>query len=72
MAASAERAMAEGLSVNYSAGAAAFKRNRGAQPTLEFSMVFDNHLPRWRRLAYQGLSSALESMRPMLERIALR
>lgn len=72
MAASAERALEEGLGVNFSAGAAAFKRNRGAQPALEFSMVFDNHLPRWRRLAYQGLSSALEAMRPMLERIALR
>lgn len=71
MAASAERAMEEGLRVNFSAGAAAFKRNRGAHPALEFSVVFDNHLPRWRRLAYQGLSSALEAMRPMLERIAV-
>ncbi len=72
MAASAERAMEEGLSLNFSAGAGAFKRNRGARPALEFSMVFDNHLPRRRRLAYQALSSALESMRPMLERIALQ
>lgn len=71
MAASGERAIEEGLSVNFSAGAAAFKRNRGASPALEFSMVFDDHLPRWRRLAYQGLSSALEAMRPMLERVAL-
>ena len=71
MAASAETAMEEKLRVNFSAGAATFKRNRGARPTLEFSVVFDNHLPRWRRLAYQGLSSALEAMRPMLERIAV-
>jgi hypothetical protein len=72
MAASAERALAEGLSVNYSAGAGGFKRNRGARPALEFSMVFDDHLPTRRRLSYQGLSSALEAMRPMLERIAVQ
>lgn len=72
MAASAERALAEGLKVNYSAGAGAFKRNRGARPALEFSIVVDDHLPAWRRLSYQGLSSALEAMRPMLERIALQ
>jgi len=72
MAVSAERAMAEGLSVNYSAGAGAFKRNRGARPALEFSMVFDDHLPAWRRLSYKGLASALEAMAPMLERIAVQ
>lgn len=72
MLASGEKALADRLVVNFSAGAAAFKRNRGARPALEFCMVFDDHLPRWRRLAYQGLSSTLEAMRPMLERIALQ
>lgn len=72
MLASGEKALAGKLAMNFSAGAAAFKRNRGARPALEFCMVFDDHLPRWRRLAYQALSSALEAMRPMLERIALR
>lgn len=72
MAATAERALAEGLKVNYSAGAAGFKRNRGARPALEFTIVFDDHLPAWRRLTYRGLSSALEAMQPMLERIALQ
>ena len=70
MAASAERAIAEGLAINYSAGASAFKRNRGAQPALEFSMVFDDHLPPTRRLTYRALADALQAMAPMLERIA--
>jgi hypothetical protein len=72
MAASAERAIAEGLMVNYSAGAGAFKRHRGARPALEFSMVFDDHLPAWRRASYRALASALEAMRPTLERIAVQ
>lgn len=72
MAISGERAIAEGLTINFSAGAAAFKRNRGAKPATEFSIVFDSHLPAWRRLAYHGLASALDAMAPSLERIALQ
>jgi hypothetical protein len=72
MSASGERALAEGLLLNYSAGAASFKRNRGARPTLEFSMIFDDHLPAWRRSSYNALASALDAMAPMLERIAVK
>lgn len=72
MSASGERALAEGLLLNYSAGAAGFKRNRGARPTLEFSMIFDDHLPAWRRSSYHALASALDAMAPMLERIAVK
>lgn len=72
MAISGERAIADGLAINFSAGAAAFKRNRGAKPATEFSIVFDSHLPAWRRLAYHGLTSALDKMAPSLERIALQ
>lgn len=72
MSASGERAFAEGLLLNYSAGAADFKRNRGARPTLEFSMIFDDHLPAWRRSSYHALASALDAMAPMLERIAVK
>lgn len=72
MAISGERAVAEGLAINFSAGAAAFKRNRGARPAVEFSVVFDSHLPAWRRMAYSGLASALDAMAPSLERIALQ
>ena len=70
MALSVQRALAEGLAVNYSAGAAAFKRNRGATPALEYQVVFDGHLPPWRRAGYALLAKALDAMTPTLERIA--
>lgn len=70
MALSVRRALAEGLTVNYSAGAAAFKRNRGATPALEYQVVFDDHLPWPRRAGYALLAKALDAMTPMLERIA--
>lgn len=72
MAASMPRAIAEGLLVNWSAGAGGFKRNRGARPALEYCMVFDDHLPAWRRLTYRALAAALDALAPMLERIALK
>ena len=70
MALSVRRALAEGLAVNYSAGAGAFKRNRGATPALEYQVVFDSHLPPWRRAGYALLAKALDAMTPTLERIA--
>ena len=66
------RALDLGLAVNYSAGAGAFKRHRGAQPALEFMAVFDDHLPWRRRIGYGLLARALAAMTPSLERIALR
>lgn len=70
MALSVQRALAEGLAVNYSAGASAFKRNRGATPALEYQVVFDSHLPPWRRAGYALLAKTLDAMTPTLERIA--
>lgn len=49
-----------GLVLHASAGAAEFKRNRGAQPTIERHAVFVDHLPAPRRAVWAGLSSALE------------
>ena len=70
MALSVRHALAQGLAVNYSAGAGVFKRNRGATPALEYQMVFDSHLPRRRRLGYALLAKALDAMTPTLERMA--
>lgn len=70
MALSVQRALAEGLAVNYSAGAGVFKRNRGATPALEYQVVFDSHLPPWRRAGYALLAKALDALTPTLERIA--
>lgn len=72
MSLSVSRALEAGLGVNYSAGAGAFKRHRGANPTLEYMAVFDGHLPLWRRMGYGLLARALKAMTPSLERIALR
>ena len=66
-----QRALREGLSVNYSAGAATFKRNRGATPALEYTAVFDDHLPAWRRCGFAVLAGLLRALTPMLERRAL-
>jgi hypothetical protein len=72
MAASMEHALQNGLRVNLSAGAGAFKRNRGAKPALEFCVIFCDHLPAYRRAVYGGLTSSLRALAPTLQRIATR
>ena len=39
-----------------SGGAAAFKRNRGGQPIMEYGAIYDRHLSRARRLALSALA----------------
>ncbi len=70
MSLSVRHALTRGLAVNYSAGAATFKRNRGATPALEYQVVFDHHLSRRRRLGYALLAKALDVMTPTLKRMA--
>ena len=53
-----DKARQERLLFNMSAGAASFKRNRGAVPVLEYTMVRDAHLP-WRRRAARGIVERL-------------
>ena len=47
--------------LNMSAGAAGFKRNRGGQAEIESTYVFTRHLPRARQLGWQMLSSLLRT-----------
>lgn len=57
---------------NMSAGAAGFKRNRGAVAALEFTAVYAAHLPFRRRLAIAAIRGILESVGiPVLRRFAL-
>jgi len=54
-----EDALAHGLKLNGSAGAAEFKRLRGAEPAIEYSAYFIAHLPFVRRMILGGLSVLL-------------
>ncbi|MGO1072984.1 hypothetical protein [Lysobacter sp. CA199] len=52
-----ERALASGEAINFSAGAAEFKRLRGGEPSIEYSAVYARHLPRTTRRALSTLSA---------------
>jgi hypothetical protein len=50
-------AMARGLRLNFSAGAAHFKRLRGGRPAIEYSLVCTRHLPRRTRATVHVLGA---------------
>ncbi|NGZ76299.1 GNAT family N-acetyltransferase [Saccharibacillus alkalitolerans] len=54
----------EGVLLHESAGAARFKRNRGATAEIEYSAVYDRHLPPHRRMGWALLS-------PLLNRVGV-
>lgn len=54
-----QMAKARGARLNGSAGAAAFKRLRGARPVIEYTALFDRHLPAARRAVMAGLEGLL-------------
>ncbi|MDO3410048.1 GNAT family N-acetyltransferase [Saccharibacillus sp. CPCC 101409] len=54
----------EGCLLHESAGAAQFKRNRGAAAEIEYSAVYDGHLPLYRRVGWALLS-------PLLNRVGV-
>jgi hypothetical protein len=51
-----EEASEQDLRLNGSAGAASFKRFRGAQPEIDYSAFYTAHLPLVRRVILNGLS----------------
>ncbi len=62
-------AMARGLTLHGSAGAASFKRNRGAHGVIEYMAVHAAHLAPVRRRVVQGLAGMLEHwMVPMMRK----
>ncbi len=65
-------AQRRGLVLHASAGAAAFKRHRGARPAIEVHAVFDDHLPAWRRAPWAALSGVLQRVGvPLVRRYGL-
>lgn len=65
-------ARADGLLFNMSAGAASFKRHRGATPAIEYSAVYARHLRATQRAAISGVASVLSRVGvPLLRRFEL-
>lgn len=56
------QAAEEGCLLHESAGAARFKRNRGATAEIEYSAVYDRHLPLYRRIGWAMLSPLLNKV----------
>ncbi len=58
--------------LNRSSGAAQFKRLRSADPAIEYSAVFDEHLPRLRRIPWIGLEQLINRVgKTLLEKYEL-
>ena len=67
-----EEAAKRRLVLNFSSGAAEFKRLRGGVPEIEYSLVYVRHLSKGRRAAWRALQVALEAIAvPMLRRLGL-
>ena len=67
-----EQAAARGRILHFSSGAASFKRLRGAEPHVEYSLVYHRHLPLrqrlpWRLLAWLSRAAII----PLMERYGL-
>ncbi|MER8674752.1 GNAT family N-acetyltransferase [Mesorhizobium sp. C386A] len=72
MAIAQDHAMAHGLFFNMSAGAAAFKRLRGAVATVEYNAVYAGHLRRRQRAAVRIMEFVLAKIGvPLLRRFEL-
>jgi hypothetical protein len=67
-----EHANKFGFRVHQSSGAAAFKRNRGARPEIEYTAFHVGHLPSWRKMPVRGLQAILNTIAvPIMRRYEL-
>ncbi len=58
----AQMAIEHGCKLNGSAGAASFKRNRGARPVIEYTAYFVGHLSFARRTTFGAIEQVLNKM----------
>lgn len=66
------QAMERGLRLNLSAGSSDFKRRRGGEAVIEYSLVYVRHLSVYQRTVWRLLSWLSQTFyRPMLERFKL-
>lgn len=62
----------QGKVLNFSSGAAHFKRLRGGEPAIEVSMVYLHHLPAHRQRVWRSVQTLLTRLAvPMLQRMEL-
>lgn len=67
-----EEAVERRIVLNFSSGAAEFKRLRGGEPAIEYSFVYVRHLSKQRRAAWRALQLGLEAIAvPMLRGLKL-
>jgi hypothetical protein len=67
-----EEAAARGLLLHQSSGAAAFKRHRGSEPSMEYNLVYDRHLAPRYRLPWQLLGALSRAVViPLMRRYGL-
>src|SRR5258708_4294909 len=67
-----EFARKNGYRVNLSSGAATFKRLRGGKPVVEYSVIYDRHLPLVRRMAVSALAALVNGVGvPLMQRLQL-
>lgn len=67
-----QEAEKHGWILNHSSGVARFKTLRGCEPSMEYNLLYTDHLPRWRRAPWrllQGLSQTL--LEPMMQKLQL-
>ena len=65
-------AMVTGRILNFSSGAAKFKRHRGAVPCIEYTMVYVRHLPKRQQYAWSLLSKVLHHIAvPIMQKYQL-
>lgn len=67
-----QTAIARDWILHQSSGVSKYKMHRGAEPAMEYNMVYARHCPGWRRMPWQTLRLLTEKLlEPMMTRLGL-